>query len=67
MGYYVLHTIGKIDGAPPDHRVKRLGIYFSRYAYLHTFDVLYIAGSDFLDFVNWFEKKAREKYFRSSS
>ncbi|HOJ89378.1 MAG TPA: hypothetical protein PLP64_10600 [Pseudothermotoga sp.] len=67
VGYYVLYTIGKIDGAPSDHRVKRLGIYFSRYAYLHTFDVLYIVGSDFLDFVNWFEKKAREKYFRLSS
>lgn len=62
MGYYVLYTIGKIDGAPAHHRVKRLGIYFSRHAYLYTFDVLDVIGSDFFDFVNWFEKKAREEY-----
>lgn len=63
IGYYILYTIGNIDGMPPNHRIKRLGIYFSRHAYLLFIDVLdIIKGNAFLDFVNWFEKKANEKY-----
>lgn len=69
IGYYILYTIGGIDGMPSNYRVKRLGIYFSRYAYLLFIDALEVIsrikeGGKFLDFVNWFEKKAIEKYGR---
>ncbi|GAB4317910.1 MAG: hypothetical protein Kow0084_17590 [Pseudothermotoga elfii] len=57
IGYYILYTIGNIDGMPTDCKVKRLGIYFSRYAYLLFIDVLDVIKENFFDFVNWFEKR----------
>lgn len=62
IGYYILYTIGNIDGMPTDCKVKRLGIYFSRYAYLLFIDVLDVIKENFFDFVNWFEKKASERF-----
>lgn len=64
IGYYILYTIGNIDGMPTDCKVKRLGIYFSRYAYLLFIDVLDVIKENFFDFVNWFEKKASERFGR---
>jgi hypothetical protein len=62
IGYYTLFKIDEIDGAPPQHEVKRLGIYFSRYAYLHVIPVEdVIDESRFPQFLGWFEGRANKK------
>jgi hypothetical protein len=63
IGYYVLYKIGGIDGLPSDVEIKRLGIYFSRYGYLHFIEVQNIIKEDtFPNFVEWFKKRAGEEY-----
>lgn len=39
IGYYLLSLTGGIDGLQRNHKVKRLGIYFSRFGELVTFEV----------------------------
>ena len=61
MGYYVLSRIGGIDGAPKGHKIKRLGIYFSRHGHLCMFDVGCVVEEDRLpDLTRWFKKQARQ-------
>ncbi len=63
LGYYILYRIGGIDGAPPKHEITRLGVYFSRHAYLHVFNVRDVVNEGtFPDFMKWFKKKAGEEY-----
>lgn len=63
IGYYVLYRIGGIDGMPSGHGIKRLGLYFSRYAYLYVINVRDIIDEDtFSNFVEWFRKRACKKY-----
>jgi len=63
IGYYVLYKIGGIDGMPSNYKIKRLGVYFSRYAYLHFIDVKDIIREDtFPNFVKWFKERASENY-----
>ncbi|MEB3830150.1 hypothetical protein [Phormidium sp. CCY1219] len=58
MFQYLLHRVAKIDGAPPNHEIHRLGIYFSRYGYLHTMNVADIVDERQLErFFNWFRKR----------
>jgi hypothetical protein len=62
IGYYTLYTIDGIDGTPPQHEVKRLGIYFSRYAYLHIISVENVIDfSRFPQFLEWFRERANKK------
>ena len=59
MGYYILSKIDAIDGAPPDHEIKRLGIYFSRHAYLFIFNVADVVPLlTFSKFLEWFQERA---------
>jgi hypothetical protein len=63
MGYYILYKIETIDGMLSNCEIKRLGIYFSRYAYLHFIDVQDVIREDtFPTFVEWFKKRAGEEY-----
>lgn len=63
IGYYILYKIGGVDSMPSKHEIKRLGVYFSRHAYLFTIDVRDVIRQDtFLNFVAWFKKRAGEKY-----
>ena len=63
IGYYILYKIGGIDGMPSNCEIKKLGIYFSRYAYLLFIDVRDIIREDtFPNFVEWFKKRASEEY-----
>jgi len=63
IGYYILYKIGGIDDMPSNCEIKRLGIYFSRYGYLHFIDVRDIIREDtFLNFVEWFKKRASDEY-----
>lgn len=57
---YTLHRIAEINGAPPSHKINRLGIYFSRYGYLHMMNVGdLIEEKKFLEFRRWFEQRAK--------
>jgi hypothetical protein len=59
MGYYTLSKIDAIDGAPPGHEIKRLGIYYSRYAYLFVFNVADVVSLlTFSKFLEWFQERA---------
>ena len=61
IGYYLLSRIGKIAGAPPAHSIRKLGIYFSRFGYLWTFDVTRaITESRLAHLTSWFKKRAQE-------
>lgn len=56
LGYYVLAKLAGIDNAPPGHEIKRLGVYFSRYAYLSLFNVSdVIDPQTFPQFLQWFK------------
>jgi hypothetical protein len=59
MGYYILSKIDAIDGAPPGYEIKRLGIYFSRHAYLFIFNVAEVVSPlTFSQFLKWFHERA---------
>jgi hypothetical protein len=61
LGYYTLYRIGGIRGMPPNNQINRLGVYFSRHEYLHTYRVEdLINESTYMDFVEWFKKRALE-------
>lgn len=61
LGYYALYRIGGIQGVPPNYKITKLGVYFSRYGYLHTYEVEDLAKeSKYLDFIAWFKKRALE-------
>jgi hypothetical protein len=59
IGYYTLSQIDEIDGASPQHEIKRLGVYFSRYAYLHLMNVEEVIDPQrFPQFLEWFKARA---------
>jgi len=45
------------------NKIKRLGIYFSRYAYLRIYDVENFDNedNDFASFVEWFKERALQE------
>lgn len=60
LGYYVLSLIERRFD-PEIEEIRRLGIYFSRYAYLYEFPVDQVINPQtFPQFVKWFEKRAQE-------
>ena len=60
VGYYTLYKIGGITGMPQSNKIKRLGIYFSRYGYLRVYDVTIFDNedNDFSGFIEWFKERA---------
>lgn len=63
IGYYVLHQIGGVGELQPKSEIKRVSIYFSRYAYLHTLDLQNIINEDtFPSFLEWFKERAKQEY-----
>ena len=63
LGYYTLYRIGGIQGNPPNNQINKLGIYFSRHGYLHTYRVKdLINESMYPDFIAWFKKRAKQEY-----
>ena len=60
IGYYTLARIGSIDGAPPQHEIKRLGIYFARHAYLHVISIENVIDEQrFPQFIEWFQNRVK--------
>jgi len=63
LGYYFLYRIGHIDGAPKKHKIKHLGIYYSRHNYLHLLDVNdFINERDISAFIKWFTARAEQAF-----
>jgi len=59
IGYYILYRIGGIYAAPPEHKIEKLGIYYSRYGVLYTIAINDIINeTKLLSFIDWFKKKA---------
>ncbi len=59
IGYYTLYRIGGIRGMPSNNQITKLGVYFSRHGYLHTYNVEDLVDeSSYLDFIEWFKKRA---------
>jgi hypothetical protein len=55
IGYYCLHEIGHIKGAPKNYKIRKFGVYYSRYGYLcslETRDI--IDNKKFPRFLKWF-------------
>lgn len=62
IGYYVLHQIGSIGELEPKLRINKFAVYYSRFVYLHIFEVKEIIESDaFPKFIKWFETRARKE------
>jgi len=58
IGYYCLYCIGGIDGLPKNRKIKRFGIYFSRYAHLHMLPIGELIDQQrFAKFLRWFKAK----------
>ena len=61
IGYYILYRISGIDGMPTNHQIKRLGIYFSRFKYLHLYNIKDILDeTNFPEFIEWFKERAAQ-------
>jgi len=65
VGYYILYQIGGIEGLPPNYKIKKLGVYFSRYAYFYVINVDNIIKKEtFPAFIKWFKKRASEVFHK---
>jgi len=55
VGYYCLHQIGRIEGAPRNYKILRFGVYYSRFGYLWTVETKdVIEPKKFRPFLKWF-------------
>jgi len=62
IGYYVLSKIGGIDGVP-EHKIKKISIYFSRYGILHSIPISAFENNPkFPSFVKWFKDEAKNVF-----
>lgn len=63
LGYYVLHEISGIGEITPKLEIKKVAIYYSRYAYLHSLQLKdLINQKTFPEFIEWFKARANKKY-----
>ncbi len=63
LGYYILNKIDGMNGITPKPKVRKVAIYFSRFAYLHVYELNKIINRDTLPiFIDWFAGKAKKCY-----
>ena len=63
MGYFVLDRIEAMSSPDPRPGISKVGIYFSRYAYLYIMDLAGIVRPDTLpSFMDWFVTRAQQEY-----
>lgn len=63
IGYYLLSRIGGVNGASSKKRIKKLGIYFSRYGELYTFDVNSVVKERRVgEYIEWLMTMTKPKY-----
>ena len=62
IGYLLLHRIGGTSSCSGEFEIEQLGIYYSRYGYLFSFNVKDLINDNSLNkFTNWFENHVRNK------
>ncbi len=62
VGYYALTQIGGLDGAPLNHKITKLEIYFSRFGYLRSINVdEIIKQKTFPKFLAWFKRRVMQE------
>lgn len=62
IGYYLLTKIGGVDKVG-NHKINKIGLYFSRYGKLYEIPVSFIEENPKLSkFMDWFETKARKTF-----
>lgn len=65
IAYYALARIDGIDGAPLNHKIAKLEIYFSRFGYLRSINVDEIINQKtFPKFLAWFKRRVTEEQKR---
>ena len=58
IGYYTLYRIGGIDGLPKNRKLKKFGIYYSRFGELVTMNIDEIIDKKrFQNYLEWFIKR----------
>lgn len=63
IGDYCLYKIGGASRIDKQHQIKNLGIYFSRYAYLHFIPIKTVLnGKSFQNYLKWFEERACQEF-----
>ncbi len=63
IGSYCLYQIGGASRINKQHPIENLGIYFSRYAYLHVIPLKTVLNSkSFPAFLEWFEERACQEF-----
>ncbi len=63
LGYYTLHRIAGIVGAPERHQIDTIGIYFSRHGYLHTWPISHFVQEEtWPNFQKWFQNRATARH-----
>ena len=63
IGYYTLYRIAGINGITENRKINKLGVYFSRYGYLHLYDIEDIIDETiFPEFIDWFKERASQEY-----
>ena len=61
IGYYILYKIKGIVGMPETHKIKKLGLYFSRHSILRVYDTDYFENKEFSNFIDWFKERTTKK------
>lgn len=62
IGYYVLHEIGGIGDLKSKTEISKVGIYFSRHAYLYVLEIQDIINRNtFPNFIRWFRERVAKK------
>lgn len=62
LGYLALHEIWSVDGAKRKPRISQLAVYFSRYAYMHVFNVKDVIDmKTFPRFLLWFRERVEQR------
>lgn len=65
LGYYTLHIIGGIGEVDSKPTIRRVAVYFSRHAHLHTIALDEVVDrSTYPGFVEWFALNAMERQLR---
>ena len=63
IGYYTLYKIAGINGVAEPNEIKKLGVYFSRYGYLHVYNVEEIIDeTKFPEYKEWFKERVTQLY-----
>jgi hypothetical protein len=65
IGYFILHWLHSIGGIKPKPPIRKIGIYFARFAHLEIYHLQELINQKtFPDFVSWFVERAEKQYPR---